>query len=94
MVGGFEVDGFSGWVVGMVASGCDDVVGWDRFGWISGGGGGGGDDDGRGGDDGGGGDGIRDWSGVMDLSEVGCKLTLDSGSISGSMVGKSVWGWG
>ena len=94
MVCGMEVAGFSGWVVGMVASSCEDVVGWDRYGWESGGGGGGGDDDGRGGDDGGGGDVVWEWSGVMGLSEVGCKLTSDSGSILRLMVGKSVWGWG
>ena len=95
VVGGFEVNGYSGWVVGMFASGCDDVVGWDRSGWESGGGGGGGDDDGGGGDDGGSGDVVGEWSGVMGLSEVGCKLTSDSGSISGGLVvGKSVWGWG
>ena len=58
MVGGIEVDGFSGWGVGMTTSGYEDVAGCERSGCESGGGGGGG----------GGGDGVGKWSGVMGLS--------------------------
>ena len=54
MVGGIEVDGFSGWGVSMTTSGCEDVVGCERSGCESGGGGGG--------------DGVGEWSGVMSLS--------------------------
>ena len=91
MVGGMEVEGFSGWGVGLTTSGGEDEGGCEGFGCASGGvgwfdGGGGGE---GGFDDGGVGDGVGVWTGVEGLAGVCCELWSEEISSSGSVVGRS-----
>ena len=84
MVGGMEVEGFSGWGVGLTTSGGEDEGGCEGFGCASGGGGSEG-----GFDDGGVGDGVGVWTGVEGLAGVCCELWSEEISSSGGVVGRS-----